>query len=149
LGIEIFIIFDNVIYMGLISSRLKMQRIKEGLKQRELAELAKISIPTITRLENGKTNASIEDAGRIAAALNTSVAYLTGETDEPGPAQSRHPVEENTPDEPVIDWPEDDDPLRVASMRLLKGMTPDQLRKAYEYLRDQKQLGEFLKEKGA
>ena len=125
------------------------QRKKQGLTQEGLSELVKISVPTIARIENGRSDPKSEELSRLARALNTSVAYLTGETDEPGPVQSRHPVEESTPDEPVIDWPENDYPLRVASMRLLKGMTPDQLRKAYEYLRDQKQLGEFLKEKGA
>jgi transcriptional regulator with XRE-family HTH domain len=72
--------------MGLIPDRLKMQRITKGLTQNDLAGLAKISIPTITRLENGKTNAKVEDIGRIAAALDTSVAYLLGETDDPSPS---------------------------------------------------------------
>jgi phage repressor protein C with HTH and peptisase S24 domain len=81
--------------MGLIPDRLKMQRIKRGLKQSELAELAQISIPTITRLENGKTNAKIEDIGRIASTLNTSVAYLLGETDTPEPSVKKREIEDD------------------------------------------------------
>jgi transcriptional regulator with XRE-family HTH domain len=44
---------------------------------------------------------------------------------------------------------EDDDPLRVASKKLLDGMTPEQLRKSYEYLSDQKRLRELEELKGA
>ena len=132
-----------------IGERVRLLREKSGMTQADLANLVDTDGNTVSRWERNKLGVRSENLKKLAAALNTSITYLLGETDEPGPAQSRHPVEESTPDEPVIDWPEDDDPLRVASMRLLKGMTPDQLRKAYEYLRDQKQLGEFLKEKGA
>jgi transcriptional regulator with XRE-family HTH domain len=70
--------------MGLIANRLKTQRIKVGLKQADLAELVKISVPTITRLENGRSDPKTEELSRLASALNTSVAYLLGETDFPG-----------------------------------------------------------------
>ena len=69
--------------MGFIAERLVKRRKNKGLKQTELADIVKISIPTITRMENGKSNPKTEDLSKIAAALNTSVAYLLGEIDDP------------------------------------------------------------------
>ena len=69
--------------MGLIAERLVERRKSKGLKQTELADTVKISIPTITRMENGKSNPKAEELSNLAAALDTSVAYLLGETNDP------------------------------------------------------------------
>jgi transcriptional regulator with XRE-family HTH domain len=127
-----------------IGFRIREARRAMNYTQSQLADVVGIHEITLSRWENEVRVPSGKALQKIAIALNTSVAYLVSETDDQELAR-KQTIETN---KPILDLP-DDDPLRVASKRLLDGMTPDQLRKAYEYLRDQKQLAELLKEKGA
>jgi transcriptional regulator with XRE-family HTH domain len=71
--------------MALIRERLVERRKNKGLTQEGLAEIVRISVPTIARMENGRSDPKSEELSRLAFALDTSVAYLIGETDEPVP----------------------------------------------------------------
>ncbi|WP_170566160.1 helix-turn-helix domain-containing protein [Ruegeria atlantica] len=53
----------------------KLRRSK-GLNQTQLAELAGVSLPTVSLIENGKTNATIDVLVAIAEALGTTLPHL-------------------------------------------------------------------------
>lgn len=53
-----------------------------GLYQRELAELAGIKLRAYQLYEQGKTEPSIDTLIAFADALNVSIDYLVGRTDE-------------------------------------------------------------------
>jgi transcriptional regulator with XRE-family HTH domain len=193
--------------MGLILERLIERRKKQGLTQEALSGLVKISVPTIARMENGRSDPKTEELTRIAATLQTSVAYLLGETDDPSPpAQGRYntfarsmtgeaameytiapadisrtvrdlgkmasgpesdgqagikftpdgdtapPSEDiHSPPASMPDWfpAIKSDPIKLASAMLLSEMDDDKARKVYDYLRDQKLIRDYQKEKGA
>ncbi|MDR0648360.1 MAG: helix-turn-helix domain-containing protein [Synergistaceae bacterium] len=65
--------------------RMKERRKVSRLTQPELATLVKVSAKTVGRWESGERKPDTDEAARIAASLNTSVAYLLGETDDPAP----------------------------------------------------------------
>ena len=69
-------------------SRLRALRERSRLKQSELSALAQISTVTLSRYENGLTRPGAAELARLAAALETSVAYLIGESDTPGQPSS-------------------------------------------------------------
>ncbi|WP_419086553.1 helix-turn-helix transcriptional regulator [Phascolarctobacterium succinatutens] len=59
------------------TSKLKVRRVEMGLKQKELAEVANVSIAYMARLENGKAkNPSIEIMKKLANALKTTPQEL-------------------------------------------------------------------------
>jgi transcriptional regulator with XRE-family HTH domain len=51
-------------------------RLKRGLTQERLAEIAGISVDFLSLIERGRNSPSFENLETIAAALNTSVAAL-------------------------------------------------------------------------
>ena len=59
------------------SRRLKEERIKKGLTQQELSDLANVSLDTIKRYESGKSKGlRLEVAYEIARVLNVSLDSL-------------------------------------------------------------------------
>lgn len=66
----------------MIGDKLKALRQKQMLSQDDLALKVKKSRLTIVRWEKGERFPSSEDLPAIAHALNTSVAYLIGETED-------------------------------------------------------------------
>ncbi|MBQ7594129.1 MAG: helix-turn-helix transcriptional regulator [Synergistaceae bacterium] len=73
-------------------SRLKQQRTALHLSQELLAEELDVHVNTIRRWEQGKQVPDINKLERLADALDTTVAYLSGETDAP---QREYADEEN------------------------------------------------------
>ena len=69
--------------MGL---RIKKCREKFGYSQTRLAELLEMSQNHISQIERGVRGLSRKMLPALAAALNTTVAYLMGETDDPNPS---------------------------------------------------------------
>jgi len=65
-----------------VAERIKELRSSLYLSQEELAEKIGVQRNTVWRWENGRAS-PMESASKISAALNTSIAYLMGETDEP------------------------------------------------------------------
>lgn len=62
-------------------ARLKAARIAAGLSLRDLAELSKVSKSAISFYELGRKTPKFEAVKAIATALNVSLEYLTGASD--------------------------------------------------------------------
>ena len=75
--------------MGTVGERIKLAREKKGLKQEKLGELIGAHTVTISRWERGINQPNSDTLNRIAHVLETSVAYLTGETEDPKRYTSR------------------------------------------------------------
>lgn len=72
-----------------LGRRVAGLRAGKGFTQRELAEAARISVPFLSGIENGKRNASSEVIIRIADALDASLDHLLrGTQDEPAAPES-------------------------------------------------------------
>jgi transcriptional regulator with XRE-family HTH domain len=56
---------------------------KHKFTQAQLAEAIGVHVMTVRRWESGSRFPNAEDLQKLALALNTSIAYLTGETDDP------------------------------------------------------------------
>lgn len=70
--------------VGLIwQNFIKKKRESLNIKQSELAETIGVSTVTLSRYENGVRQPKFDVLMKIASALNTTVASLAGETDEP------------------------------------------------------------------
>ena len=69
-------------------SRLRSIRRGQNLTQEELAERLNIHVNTIRRWEQDKQAPDVRKLEALASALNTTVAYLSGETDNPGRASA-------------------------------------------------------------
>jgi transcriptional regulator with XRE-family HTH domain len=67
----------------LMPERIKEARKAKGLTQQALAALIGIERPAISQWETGKTNVDPKNMKSLADALSVSVAYLSGEDDEP------------------------------------------------------------------
>ena len=69
--------------------RMKMLRKSKGFSQIKMQMLTGIDQSDYSKIENGKRNLSFEQCKRIALALETSMDYLAGLTDEPTPYPRR------------------------------------------------------------
>jgi transcriptional regulator with XRE-family HTH domain len=65
-----------------IGQRVYAARMHAGMKQSSICKLAKISQSTLSDIENGKTNLTVETLYKIADALEISVVWLLGENAE-------------------------------------------------------------------
>ena len=66
-------------------SRLKDLRRERGFSQIRMQILTGIDQSDYSKIETGKRNMSFEQCRRIALALDTSMDYLAGLTDDPTP----------------------------------------------------------------
>ena len=66
-------------------SRLKELRIEKGYTQIKMQMLTGIDQSDYSKIESGKRYYTFEQCKRIALALNTSMDYLAGLTDEQKP----------------------------------------------------------------
>ena len=66
-------------------SRIRDLRKKRGYTQIKMQMLTGIDQSAYSKLERGQRNMSFEQCRRIALALNTSMDYLAGLTDNPEP----------------------------------------------------------------
>ncbi len=71
--------------------RLKEQRTKKGLNQKELSSICGVSTQTISGYEKGGKLPTIDNAARLAKALGVSLDWLAG-IDTPQPAQTHKPI---------------------------------------------------------
>lgn len=62
--------------LDVFSRRMKEERIKKGLTQQELADLADVSLKTVKRYESGAKAMQLEVAYNIANALDISLQQL-------------------------------------------------------------------------
>lgn len=73
---------------GIFGKRLKEARHMKGITTISLAKLLSVGNNTVSRWESGTREPDLETIGKIADILNTSVAYLMGETDDLTPPQA-------------------------------------------------------------
>ncbi|MBQ5910728.1 MAG: helix-turn-helix transcriptional regulator [Clostridia bacterium] len=66
-------------------SRLKELRIERGYTQVKMQMLTGIDQSDYSKIENGKRYLSFEQCIKVADALNTSMDYLAGRTDQKEP----------------------------------------------------------------
>ena len=66
-------------------SRLKELRKAKGYSQVKMQMLTGIDQSDYSKIENGRRSMSFERCRRLAAALETSMDYLAGRTDDPRP----------------------------------------------------------------
>ena len=68
-----------------LGSRIRSAREKRGLSQVKLANMVEVDSNTISRWERDLFKVTADYIPRLATVLNTTVAYLMGETDDPAP----------------------------------------------------------------
>ncbi len=66
-------------------SRLKELRKAKGFTQLQMQMLTGIDQSDYSKIESGKRNLSFEQCKRVALALDTSMDYLAGLTNQPQP----------------------------------------------------------------
>lgn len=66
-------------------SRMKELREAKGLTQLQMQMLTGIDQSDYSKIESGRRNLSFGQCRRVALALDTSMDYLAGLTDQPGP----------------------------------------------------------------
>lgn len=71
---------------SIIVKRIKSKRKEIGFTQQQLADKVDVSLMTVVRWENGSRTPNTSLMPTIAMALNTSVAYLMGLTNDPNPS---------------------------------------------------------------
>lgn len=81
-----------------VGERIAARRAELGLSQTKLAKLAGLSQATIGKLESGISSGS-SHLHKIARALQTTVEYLTGETDDPHEGYIPVPAKEDVASE--------------------------------------------------
>lgn len=64
-------------------ARLRATRDKRGLEQSQLAEKSGIPATSISHFEAGRRKPSLINLGNLADALNVSIDFLLGRTDNP------------------------------------------------------------------
>lgn len=91
----------------MIGERIKTARNRTGLTQEELSERIKKARQTVVRWEKGERAPQGDDLKLIANALETTVSYLTGETDDPSPLKKTEPSSSKEPSLKVDNVPHD------------------------------------------
>ena len=66
----------------MLGESMETQRKKNQMTRQALADRLNVTVGTIFRWEKNQRTPSDKDKERLAAALNTTVAYLMGETDD-------------------------------------------------------------------
>lgn len=74
--------------MSVIGDRIKARREEIGISQVRLAELAGIHPVNVSKWVNDKAKPEQDSLEKLASALQTSKAYLLGETNDPAPPTS-------------------------------------------------------------
>ncbi len=66
----------------LVGKRIKEARLKKGYTQENMAELLKVSVAYVSRIETGKTRLNLKRLNQICDLLDTTEAYaLNGVSD--------------------------------------------------------------------
>lgn len=76
----------------MFSDRIARLRKERGLNQKEFAQKLNVSVDSVRRWEQGKRSPDVEMLRNIARVLQTTVSYITGETDDASPIQTNQPV---------------------------------------------------------
>ena len=76
-------------YEKIFAERLKQVRLAKGLKGPQLAEKISVSKAAISQFESGKSRPCLDVLARLADALDVSVDFLLGRTDNPKVSKPR------------------------------------------------------------
>ena len=88
----------------MFSDRIARLRKGKGLNQTQLAKELGVSVDSVRRWEQGKRSPDIEMLRNIAQVLDTTVSYISGETDNPSPMRAMPSTEMgNEPTESMQD----------------------------------------------
>jgi len=88
-------------FLKILGSRIKERRKLLGLTQEQLAELLGKDASIITKYEAGTVDLPISVVNKLAEILQTSVAYLAGETNNPSPLKRENEAIPAKPEKPV------------------------------------------------
>lgn len=77
--------------MSILSERLRLLRKNNKLTQKEVAEYLDMTESGYGYYEQNRNQPSLETLSKLAEKYNVSVAYLTGETNEPKPVKKDLP----------------------------------------------------------
>jgi transcriptional regulator with XRE-family HTH domain len=136
--------------MTKFAERLKSTRNKLSLGQSEVARRAKLSVSCISCYETGKRKPSARHLQSLAFALDTSVAYLVGETDDPSKQEHQEIIDADT----VSPYPELPAYVQFSTESFLQAEIINEvrdiddanaLRKILKYTRNQKRLSAIEK----
>jgi transcriptional regulator with XRE-family HTH domain len=80
--------------MGVITKAAKLKRLQKNISQEKLAELAKISLASVTRFESGRGNISLQHLIAILEVLDmsTAIAALFSDSVEVGASKIKERV---------------------------------------------------------
>lgn len=70
-------------FMGKIAERIKQLRISQGMTQKQLADVLKVSEVSLQRFEYGSARPSLDTLIALADYFNVSLDYLVGRSDNP------------------------------------------------------------------
>ena len=73
---------------AVVSSRLRKRRQSLGIRQKDLADLAEIAVHTLSNIESGKGNPSLEVLGRLLDCLGLKLTIEPNVSADGAPATS-------------------------------------------------------------
>lgn len=110
-------------------TRLRECREKAGFSQKQVAVILKLSGPSVSNWENGKTNPTYENMARLADLYQVNVDYLMGRD-----LEGKTDVQEEMTDDERELWELREaarrDPERKALLKLAKNGTAQDVRQA-------------------
>jgi DNA-binding XRE family transcriptional regulator len=124
--------------------RIKEARNSLDMTQKSFATPLNLKWDNIKDLETGRKNLTPELARKIEEIYSINLRWLIT-----GQGSMFLLSEENANAEEELLKTLNADPLKLSSAKLLSELDDDKTRKVYEYLRDQKQLEDLQREKGA
>lgn len=123
-------------------ARIKKRRQELHISQSKLASMAGMSQSGLSTIENEKNRAMSDNLSAIASALQCSVAYLLGETNDPKAiSQSYSMAASLDASADVQRSPASDDDLKFALFGSSKDITDAQFEEV-------KRFAQFIKERG-
>ena len=73
---------DSAHLLSVLASNIRLFRGQRGMTRKNLAEQSGVSLPHLARMESSQGNVSVVVLGKVARALNQSVASMFAEPDQ-------------------------------------------------------------------
>jgi transcriptional regulator with XRE-family HTH domain len=88
---------DSLSLTALVSAKLRKRRQSLGIRQKDLADLAEIAVHTLSNIESGKGNPSLEVLGRLMDCLGLKMTIEPNVSRDDTPATSATPATPHHP----------------------------------------------------